>query len=191
MERKLGYITPGVVQFPKEFFYDLERKDFIRLPDVDAINKIYSDIKDMSSEIYIKLHGSYGWLSYDSADNNAAMVIGKNKEKDIEKEPILKEYYKIFKDVINLGNKKLLIIGYGFGDEHINNIIKKGVEEHNLSLYIINTITPKEFTEKIITVHDPMWQAVRGYFPYSLKEILPLNGVETTQFLEIKNVLLN
>jgi hypothetical protein len=189
MERR-GYIIPGVNKFLPNELYHIEELKFIQLPDKDNTIKIYNEINGMASVIYVKLHGSYGWLSYDS--KKTAMIIGKNKPEDIEKEPLLKEYWKLFNDAIAQGNKKILIIGYGFGDKHINKILEDGVKNHDLQIYIINNELPNKFTERsIMHPSGVLWKGVKGYFPYLLKDICPLGGQETSYFREIKNALLN
>lgn len=88
---------------------------------------------------YIKLHGSFNWK--DSMDKNTdknIMVIGTSKLKDIEKEPILKWYLEIFKCVLSKPNRRLLIIGYGFRDKHINGVILDSIKKNNgLKVYLI------------------------------------------------------
>ena len=75
------------------------------------------------------------------------MVIGRNKAEDINREPLLRWYFSLFEEVIYEGNKKMLIIGYGFRDEHVSNILLKGVQEHGLSLYVINPSDPEKFKD--------------------------------------------
>jgi hypothetical protein len=82
---------------------------------------------------YIKLHGSFNWK--DSGDNEL-MVIGTSKLEDIDKEPILKWYLDIFKDVLSMPNRRLLIIGYGFRDKHINDVIVNSINQYGLKLHI-------------------------------------------------------
>ncbi|MFC1647721.1 SIR2 family protein [Patescibacteria group bacterium] len=130
---------------------------------------------------YIKLHGSFGWIS---ADGSNQMVLGRNKKEDIEKEPILKFYYEIFNNAIKIPGGKLMIIGYGFHDDHINEILREGVEE-GLKLYIISP-SNLERTKKIIH-NNSLWNNVEAYYPYTLKEIFPDNNStrDTTIFKEI------
>jgi hypothetical protein len=129
------------------------------------------------------------------------MVIGKNKEGDIEKEPLLKWYFDLFKQVISENDKKILIIGYGFADKHINDILLKGIQENKLSLYIINPIDPENFKNRLegkpndyssyeVSKYSKIWDGVRGYFPYTLRQIFPPDQTETTIAKEIKNSLL-
>jgi len=143
----------------------------ITLPSDYNINELNCDIINNHKLIkYIKLHGSYHWLS--SSQENA-MVIGYNKLEDIQKEPLLWCYYQKFQEIINEGNKRLLIIGYSFRDEHINKVLQNGVKNHNLRLYVVDPLGLQEFKEKLNDnkyYTEYLWSALYGYFPYILKD---------------------
>lgn len=195
MERKNGYRSPGA-SFGQPFV-DKEEGGGVKtlsLPQENEIEKVKTLLNNAS---YIKLHGSYGWIS--SRGGNQ-MVIGKNKVDSINQEPLLKFYFDLFKELIYEGNKKLLVIGYGFGDEHINDILLKGVQEHSLSLYVINPSDPESFKNKLegkpahfgsyeVSKYFKIWNGVKGYFPYSLRQIFPPDQSQTTMFKEIKKAL--
>jgi hypothetical protein len=66
---------------------------------------------------YFKLHGSYNWRS----ENQHVMVIGGAKINDINRIPLLTWYQEQFRSMINASDTRLMIIGYSFNDEHINN----------------------------------------------------------------------
>ena len=157
MERKNNYACPGVPRFPASF-HNLDKNNFVTLP--RNVEKAKRDMNSSSGLIYIKLHGSYGWLSQGV---NSRMVLGKNKLEDINQEPLLKWYLELFQGVINEGGKKLLIIGYGYRDEHINKILLDGVKNFGLSLYIINPSEPYQFKQMFyngIYYALPLWSAV-------------------------------
>jgi hypothetical protein len=66
---------------------------------------------------YFKLHGSSGW----EADNGQpTLVIGRDKTGTIAQHPILYWTYQQFELYLNRDDTRLMVIGYGFGDEHIN-----------------------------------------------------------------------
>lgn len=85
----------------------------------------------------IKLHGSFNWRSAGAAFNE--MVIGTNKTSRIAGSKLLSWYLDIFKAVLNQGGVRLLIVGYGFGDEHINDAIADAVKDNGLQIYFWNT----------------------------------------------------
>jgi len=100
---------------------------------------------------YIKLHGSCNWKSRDGSN---AVVIGLNKKDAIDREPLLKEYYRVFQEALFQKDVKLLVIGYGFGDDHINEIISKSLEyidnnEERMKLYVVSPEPPSEFKKKL------------------------------------------
>ena len=122
--------------------------------------------------MYVKLHGSYGWLSQDGTD---AMVIGHGKKGRIEKEPLLSWYLSLFKEVLHAGDRKLVVIGYGFGDDHINEIITGAIKEKGLQLYIICPMEPEQFRNQLLRLHgvnielnpygEDIWSGLYGYYP--------------------------
>ncbi len=63
------------------------------------------------------------------------MVIGHAKSEQIKCEPLLNWYFELFNQQLNVTNTKLLVIGYGFNDEHINKAIS---EVSQLKIYIID-----------------------------------------------------
>lgn len=114
---------------------------------------------------YIKLHGSFNWK--DSKDNKI-MVIGTSKLKDIEKEPILKWYLELFKCVLSMPNRRLLIIGYGFRDNHINDIIVNSINHYDLKLHIIYPKDRTAFENDTLKFvgSDPDKKAISGAISY-------------------------
>jgi len=196
MERKHNYRSPGAMLSQPFIEGDNGKIGTITLPNEDGIEKAKNTLNNAS---YIKLHGSYGWISSHGGNQ---MVIGKNKVNDIDQEPLLKWYFEIFQNLIKEGNKKLLIIGYGFADNHINDILLNGIQEHGLSLYIISTTDPEMFKNRLegkpshsgsweVSKYSKIWNGVKGYFPYSLREIYPPDQSVTTISLEIKKALGN
>lgn len=172
----------------------------IILPKQEELNN-HDNLFDASRLSYIKLHGSYRWYSSDG--KNGAMVLGKNKKQDLEKEPILKlYYYDIFKKIITTRHNKLLVIGYGFRDEHINDVLAQASQKRNLKLYIIHPKDPKDF-KVYLHRHSPeleyqkaqlIWEAVCGYFPYKIMDIFPkmydiYNDRDSPLWAEIKLAL--
>ncbi len=195
MERKHNYRSPGA-SFGQPF---VDRDEgggvkIVTLPNESGVERAKPTLNNPS---YIKLHGSYGWVSSHGGNQ---MVIGKNKTNDINQEPLLRWYFDIFQGLIYEGGKKLLVIGYGFADNHINDILLKGVQEHGLSLYIINPTDPETFKNRLegkpahfgsyeVSKYLKIWDGVKGYFPYTLRQIFPPDQSKTTIFQEIKKSL--
>jgi hypothetical protein len=119
---------------------------------------------------YLKLHGSFGWKS---PTGGRGMVMGKNKEEDIEKEPLLKLQYDIFQQVLKQGGTLLIVIGYGFGDAHINRHIVEAKEQHGLTLYVITPSDASALIQKLNGVAPDLADALAGCSLSGLKDLFP------------------
>lgn len=193
VERWWSYSSLGVRSFNNKFYRTndtLNGLDFITLPGDQVEEKIKEDLISHNAIHYVKLHGSYGWRSF---DNSNTLVIGTNKESLIKKEPLLREYFTLLRGVIAEGNKKVLIIGYGFRDQHINNILLKGVQDNNLRIYVISTEPPENlkyhFERGGHFYAREIFDGLSGYFSYSLKEIFPCGQERTTHFDQLVRAL--
>jgi SIR2-like domain len=86
---------------------------------------------------YYKLHGSSGWLT---DDGQPLLVIGRDKTGTIALHPILHWTYQQFEQYLHRDDTRLMVIGYGFGDEHIN---KSLVDAHQAGkLKVIYLVHP-------------------------------------------------
>ena len=122
---------------------------------------------------YVKLHGSYGWTS---ATGGRGMVLGKNKTEAIQQEPLLRLNYQMFKDVLASPDRLLIIIGYGFGDQHINDVIVDSVINHGLKLYIITPSEAPTLLEKLNGISPSVGSALSGCSLKPLRELFPYGG---------------
>ncbi len=184
IERKSGFYSPGIsLTFSENLssnpatsshdYFDTLPKDKkgIETRIEQAEENLKNEKKGRKNIAYIKLHGSYGWKS---SNGSNLMVVGVNKLELIEKEPLLKWYLELFKKVIAEGNKKILIIGYGFRDRHINQILADGVEKYGLQINIISTQPETnlkqhfEYGGHIYAL--PIWNGLHHYFYCTLKE---------------------
>lgn len=111
----------------------------------------------------------------------------------MEKEPILKYYLDCFKEVLSMADVKLFVIGYGFGDEHINEIIAGGIMNNNLKLYVLNPYNPEIFKNNLhsdkISRGEIIWNGLAGYYPYSLSEVF--SGSKTVEYKLIQDSYFN
>jgi len=176
---------PGITKksnfFTTYFRDELSEGDYCQLPDKYKLNHIKSNILSKGNFFFIKLHGSHNWKSFDGTPK---MVIGKGKTEQIEKEPLLNYYFDIFKNVLFQKKRRLLIVGYGFGDEHINNIIAEAIRYYELKIYIISPDLPKDLKNKLINetkYGEYLWQGISGYFQNRLIEIFPEDLYHPTQ----------
>lgn len=138
---------------------------------------------------YIKLHGSYDWR--DNKKNQNIMIIGKSKSDSIEGEPILKYYLQLFKKVLSLPERRLLIIGYGFRDLHINEVLVESIKKNKkLKIFVICPQNPRDFlisTLKNVENGDIIWEAIAGYYPYTLEKFFPFNGFPSQHYNNLVN----
>lgn len=196
MERRSGSVCPGVPRF-REDFYNFHGKEFTKEYFVtlykkeDTVKSIEKGFENHNGPLYIKLHGSYGWRSPEGLNH---LVIGRNKKERIEQDPLLKYYFELFQNAIRDGNKKLLVIGYGFNDQEINLTLVDGVENHGLKIYIIDTRSPQDFRTHLQygghVYALPILEGLSGYYCHELKEIFPGTQEKTVHSERIIKALL-
>jgi hypothetical protein len=69
---------------------------------------------------YVKLHGSTNWSA---GPGKPIMVMGYQKADAIIAHPVLQRSHEYFAQCLNQPDAKLMTIGYGFQDDHINDVI--------------------------------------------------------------------
>ena len=175
---------PGIIQDPKWFRSDdrfkIDSSSSITLPNDAELDKRTKNFWDKGTGQfkYIKLHGSYNWRSYDASN---VIVIGEEKEGMIEKEPLLRWYKKVFREVLLWPKKKILVvIGYSFRDSHINQAIADAVQAQLLHLCIVSPQSPQEFHNELLGLQrfnvEPkphaahVWSSIRQYWPNTVSE---------------------
>jgi hypothetical protein len=112
-----------------------------------------------------KVHGSVNWRD---ASNQALMIIGGDKAQLIQTHPILSEYAKVFEALLTRPDSRLMVIGYGFRDHHINRVIARAVYEHGLQFFVICPEGPKVATTLRSEVHPG---AALTAFGYDLEDV--------------------
>lgn len=76
---------------------------------------------------YVKMHGSWNWWS---ADGQQMLVLGGHKSVAIHQHPLLRWYHKLFQAYLSEPDSRLMVIGYGFGDPHINQMIERAADRN-------------------------------------------------------------
>jgi hypothetical protein len=174
-------VFPGLPEHLSKFkeITDDSSKFNLRLPSAAELEPRKTELfkKGFAQIAYVKLHGSQGWLASDGSD---AMVMGTDKAPVIEKEPLLKWYFSLFEEVINRPDTPLLVVGYGFRDEHINlrivDAMKKG-----LKLHVISPQLPQDFKDQFkipdggdynrqVPFGDELWKGLTQYWPATLPQ---------------------
>ncbi len=132
-----------------------------------------------------KLHGSSNWSS---PDGKPVLIMGGAKAQEIGRNPILRWYSQKFDEYLLRPNARLMVIGYGFRDPHINTAIRAAVEK-GLRVFIIAPdgaelafqLSPTRQRGQIVVPTDEenmLKQALIGASRRSLAEIFGDDGAE-------------
>lgn len=89
---------------------------------------------------YFKLHGSSSFVDCDAVGEAPLMIIGGNKATTIQKYPLLNWYSQCFRKYLNRPETRLMVIGYSFGDDHINDAIRTAALASGLEIFIIDPL---------------------------------------------------
>jgi hypothetical protein len=147
--------------------------DLIHLPVLGSPDTRLFDPDKLTPLSLVRLHGSHNFMSI-ARGGKKAIVLGRDKDRKIAEEPLLSQYLDLFKDVIGAGTTRLLVIGYGFRDKHINEALQAALEKHTVKLYVMNPQEPASWRlERLQQGNDWAWHGLSGYFPYSLSDLFP------------------
>jgi hypothetical protein len=86
------------------------------------------------SQAYVKLHGSANWYA---GDGSRVLIMGGSKQQAIAASSILSSYLNVFETALTMPDSRLMVIGYGFGDEHINGVIDRAARR-GLKMFVID-----------------------------------------------------
>ncbi len=82
-----------------------------------------------------KLHGSVNWKDRNGSD---LLVMGGAKAENIAENEILTIYAKELARYLEIPDTRMMVIGYGFGDRHINKIITDAWLVSQLRMFIVS-----------------------------------------------------
>jgi hypothetical protein len=128
-QRWNGCIIPGMRALPNASF-PFDAGQITRVPDLENIGV------PERFQPYYKLHGSYRW---EDGTGNGLMVMGGSKSIAIQSHKILQRYLGEFQRHLNLGATRLMVMGYGFADQHINDAIASA-EQKGLRMFIVDPL---------------------------------------------------
>lgn len=129
---------------------------------VDDTNRYKDKWQPVTKEANLyKLHGSINWISDDKGFMFQEQTYEKYSEEKViiyptilkHKETAQSPYSELFREFANVLQRKnttLFIIGYGFSDDHINNIISQNLKNPDFNLIIFGSLLEeniKMFTE--------------------------------------------
>ena len=103
----------------------------------------------VAGQPYLKLHGSHDWTT----NSGYLLITGGNKETDIGEVPLLTSYLTHFRTSMCNEHARLMIIGYGFGDRHINSALmdasRAGAKFFIVDPAGINVLDKRKSTDQI------------------------------------------
>jgi hypothetical protein len=122
--------TPGMkwAPGPDRVFTAMEGRLLNRMPDDQ-----YAVAPN--AQPYFKLHGSINWRA--NGHVGRMIIMGGDKEAQIKRYPVLRKYREEFETRLSQSGARLMVIGYGFNDQHINNAIGRAVEK-GLKVFIVD-----------------------------------------------------
>jgi hypothetical protein len=115
------------------------------------------------SQPYLKLHGSHDWTT----SSGYLLITGGNKETAIGEIPLLTAYLNHFRTSVCSEHARLMIIGYSFGDRHINSILldaaRVGAKFFVVDTAGVNVLYKQPHGGAVgQTLRDQMWPSVIG-----------------------------
>lgn len=136
---------------------------------------------------YIKLHGSSNWKGGDGRD---MLVMGANKPSIIDRFPVIKWNHEQFRSLLLKPTARLMVIGYGFGDAHINRVIQQATSEGDLRVFIVDPLGLDLIDEnRNLHIYAPgplltsIGPRVTGASRRSLREIFGFDSVEHAKLM--------
>jgi hypothetical protein len=148
-----------------------------------ALSKLSAEITNnvpTNFQPIYKLHGSSNWVD---SNGKPLLVLGGKKNETISKLSILSNYQKQFAADLNILNTRLMIIGYGFGDVHINDSIVSGMLQ---GLEVLN-INPSGIEQLLTLFNSPastkLQNQIIGASRRNLHEIFGNDTLEYSKIL--------
>lgn len=128
LESRRGWRRPSMPGAPRINFVDLqEATPPVRV--LDPPERLRDDVQPI-----FKLHGSSNWMG---PSGDGLLVMGMGKFDHIQSSKLLRWYQEEFRRRLEEPGARLMVIGYSFGDGHINSAIEAGVAA-GLRLFIID-----------------------------------------------------
>ncbi|MBH4789262.1 SIR2 family protein, partial [Staphylococcus aureus] len=117
---------------------------------VDDTNRYKEKWQPVSKEANLyKIHGSINWKSneegelqqidFNDEDDQVVIYPTMLKHKETAQAPY-SELFREFSNCLQIKDTTLIIIGYGFPDEHINNIIAQNLKNQDFNLIIFGDV---------------------------------------------------
>jgi len=136
-----------------------------------------------------KLHGSYNWFAEPKGER--LLVMGGNKTASIGTFQVLARYQDEFEVMLSQPDTHLMIVGYGFGDAHINSIIQAAANK-GLKVFIIDPLgvdvidkrnTRAQIPEPVTDLMQALMPRIIGASRRPLNEIINNDPVENEKVM--------
>lgn len=136
-----------------------------------------------------KLHGSYNWFAEPHGER--LVVIGGNKTVSIGTFPVLARYQDEFQKMLSQPETRLMVIGYSFGDPHINGAIQTAATK-GLRIFIVDTLgvdvidkrnTRTQIPESATDLMQALMPCIIGASRRPLNEIINRDPVENEKVM--------
>jgi SIR2-like domain len=118
----------------------------------------------------VKLHGSHTWLN---SEGVPVMVLGINKSQTIAGSWLLTEYQNMFEAALGSGGVRLLVMGYSFGDKHINELIATAASRHQCKIFVWNPKHPLDMLQEQEQEQRAILGGLMGWEPRRIADIMP------------------
>jgi hypothetical protein len=137
-----------------------------------------------------KLHGSSNWRT---ADAKEMLILGGGKKEAIARYPVLNWYFEEFSRRLFEPRARLMVIGYSFRDQHINQVLQAAIAQ-GLRLFVIDsngsdvakvlnpTATPGHIYTKT-SLEEDLQTSLIGASRRLLREIFSTDGNERSKVL--------
>ena len=131
-----------------------------------------------------KLHGSYNWFAEPHGER--LVVMGGNKTASIGAFRVLARYQDEFRAMLSQPDTHLMVIGYGFGDPHINSAIQTAATK-GLRIFIVDALgvdvidkrdTRAQIPERVTDLMQALMPRIIGASRRPLNEIINSDPVE-------------
>jgi hypothetical protein len=170
---------PGIASAPNRSSFKIDQ--------IDQKRKVLANIVGAPGcqPIY-KLHGSTDWQD----DSGDLFVIGGGKESYIERKPLLVAYFADLAQRLRQPGVRLMIIGYGFGDKHVNDLLSAAAQENrSLGVFFVHPDGRDAIhggvTERVL----PQWTPPLGYLPCIGESRRPLWSTFRDDELEFEKLM--
>ena len=175
-------ITPGVSIFNS--LTGPYSEQFIMCPITDTA--VQSNLRGQTN--VIKLHGSFNWRTPDA---RSLMVVGTEKTRQIAGVPLLAWYSDVLKAVLFSGDVRLMIVGYGFGDEYINATIAEAIESYGLKVFIWGR--GSNLKDRILAAPhgSAIWKGLLSTVTQPMREVFPPSQEISEEYQRIRRVFVN